>query len=114
MWTITEKIGGKYFKGTWWRVVINILVTGDRFLRNVNTFLCGASGFACCVDYFYCSCLGPPNAKFGVWGTPVSLGGYSFLSNLKTVQPQVRLILPIFNRPRTVFVNLNSQVFFVP
>ena len=30
------------------------------------------------------------------------------------MQPQVRLILPIFNRPRPVFVNLNSQVFFVP
>jgi hypothetical protein len=30
------------------------------------------------------------------------------------VQPQVRLILPIFNRHRPVFVNLNSQLFFVP
>ena len=30
------------------------------------------------------------------------------------MQPQVRLILPIFNRPWLVFVNLNSQVFFVP
>jgi len=30
------------------------------------------------------------------------------------VQPQVRLIFPIFNRPRPVFVNLNSQLFFVP
>ena len=30
------------------------------------------------------------------------------------MQPQVRLILPIFNRPRPVLVNLNSQVFFVP
>ena len=30
------------------------------------------------------------------------------------MQPQVRLIFPIFNRPRPVFVNLNSQVFFVP
>lgn len=30
------------------------------------------------------------------------------------VQPQVRLIFPVFNRPRPVLVNLNSQVFFVP
>jgi hypothetical protein len=30
------------------------------------------------------------------------------------VQPQVRLILPIFKSPRPVFVNLKSQVFFVP
>ena len=30
------------------------------------------------------------------------------------MQPQVRLIFPIFNRPRPVFVNLNSHVFFVP
>jgi len=39
---------------------------------------------------------------------------YSFLSRWKTVQPQVRLNLSIFNRPRPVFVNLNSHVFFVP
>jgi len=75
MWTITEKIGGKYFKGTWWRVVINILVTGDRFLRNVNTLLCGASGFACCVDYFYCSHLGPQTQNLA-FGEPLfRLGG---------------------------------------
>ena len=30
------------------------------------------------------------------------------------MQPQVRLIFPIFNRPRPVFVNLNSHSFFVP
>ena len=30
------------------------------------------------------------------------------------MQPQVRLIFPIFNRPRPVFVNLKSQVFLVP
>ena len=30
------------------------------------------------------------------------------------MQPQVRLIFPIFNRPWPVLVNLNSQVFFVP
>jgi len=29
-------------------------------------------------------------------------------------QPQVRLIFPIFNRPRPVFVNLNLHLFFVP
>jgi len=45
---------------------------------------------------------------------PVSFGAYSFLSRWKTVQPQVRLNLSIFNRPRPVFVNLNSHVFFVP
>ena len=39
---------------------------------------------------------------------------YCFLSRWKTVQPQVRLIFPIFNRPRPVFVNLYLQVFFVP
>ncbi len=81
---------------------------------HVDTLLCGCGGFACCVDYFYCSCLGPPNAKSCVWGTPVSFGAYSFLSSWKTVQPQVRLICPIFNRPRPALVKLNSQVFFVP
>ncbi|MBA7697845.1 hypothetical protein ES703_106517 [subsurface metagenome] len=30
------------------------------------------------------------------------------------MQPQVRLIFPIFNRAWPVFVNLNSQLFFVP
>jgi len=40
--------------------------------------------------------------------------GIFFLSSWKTVQPQVRLNLSIFNRLRPVFVNLNSQLFFVP